>query len=71
VVNVSLDTEMSIVEEHKDPILPAEPPYQRKRIKHYRVHDDGLVRGQFPLDYFDFDEKTLTAIARQATTMLK
>jgi len=36
---------MSIVEEQKEPILPAEPPYQRKRIKRYRVDEDGMVRG--------------------------
>ena len=40
-----MDTEMSIVEEKKDPILPAEPPYQRKRIKHYHEDADGLIRG--------------------------
>ena len=31
VVNVSLDTEISIIEENQKPIQPAEPPYQRKR----------------------------------------
>jgi hypothetical protein len=55
---------MSIVEENKDPIKPADPPYQRKRMKHYREDPDGLVRGQFPLDYFDFDPRTVNMIAK-------
>ena len=49
VVNVSLETEMSIVEENQRPIMPAEPPYQRKKLKKYVEGPNGMLHGIYEI----------------------
>ena len=45
VVNVSLDTIDSILEEYQKPILPADVPYARRKLKRYVEQPNGFVVG--------------------------
>lgn len=71
VVNVSLDTETSIVEEHQRPIQPAEPPYQRKKLKKYVEGPNGVLQGVMELQPYELDPETLRMIARTVWRKLK
>ena len=68
---MSLLTADSIVEEHADPIPPAIPPYQRKKLKLYKAQPNGKYRGQTILEPFDFDKETLKLISNAVWKKLK
>lgn len=71
VVNVSLETEMSIVEENQRPIMPAEPPYQRKKLKKYVEGPNGILHGVFELQPYELDPETLKMIAKTVWRKLR
>lgn len=71
VVNVSLETEVSIVEENQRPIQPAEPPYQRKRLKKYVEGPNGVLQGVMELQPYELDPETLKMIAKTVWRKLR
>lgn len=71
VVNVSLETEVSIVEENQRPIQPAEPPYQRKRLKKYVEGPNGVLQGVMELQPYELDAETLKMIAKTVWRKLR
>ena len=56
VVNVSMETQNSIEEELAPPIVPAEIPYQRKKLKKYYQRDDGFVTSKMVIDPYELDK---------------
>lgn len=70
-VNVSLETEVSIVEENQRPIQPAEPPYQRKRLKKYVEGPNGVLQGVMELQPYELDPETLKMIAKTVWRKLR
>jgi hypothetical protein len=71
VVNVSLETEVSIIEENQRPIQPAEPPYQRKRLKKYVEGPNGVLQGVMELQPYELDPETLKMIAKTVWRKLR
>lgn len=71
VLNVSMDTEASIIEENQKPLDPGEIPYQRKRPKVYREGPDGLIRGQMHFEPYDLHKDTVATIAKTVWKKLK
>lgn len=71
VLNVSLETQNSIEEERAPPILPAEIPYQRKKLKKYFQRDDGFITSKIVVDPYELDPGTVKSIAQQVWKKLK
>lgn len=71
VINVSLDTEMSIVEENQKPIAPAQPPYQRKKLKKYVEGPNGVLQGVMQLQPYELDPETTKMIAKTVWKKLR
>ena len=59
VINVSMETQQSIAEELAPPILPAEIPYQRKKLKKYYQRDDGFITSKIVVDPYELDPDTI------------
>lgn len=55
VVNVSMETQNSIEEELAPPIIPAEVPYQKKKLKKYFTREDGFITSKMVIDPFELD----------------
>ena len=68
---MSLDTLGSIAEEHAPPFLPAEAPYQRRKLKRYKETADGWVQGQTVIEPFDFDRDTWKALTNAVYNKLR
>ena len=51
--------------------MPAEPPYQRKRLKKYVAGPNGVLQGVLELDPYDIDKDTLQMIVKTVYKKLK
>lgn len=70
-VNVSLDTEMSIVEEFQKPIVPSEPPYQRRKLKKYVEGSNGVLQGILEIEPYELDPDTVKMISKTVWKKLR
>ena len=71
VINVSLDTQRSIIEELEDPLDPAEAPYLRKDFKKYKMSADGVIYGVRQFEPFQLDQQTLSLLLRNVWRKLR
>ena len=71
VINVSLDTANSIIEENQYPYLPADAPYMRKKLKTYRMGDNGLIHGVMEFEPYELDKETIKIISRTVWKKLR
>lgn len=59
------------MEENQKPVQPAEPPYQRRKLKKYVEGPDGVLQGVMELQPYELDPAALTMIARTVWRKLR
>ena len=53
------------------PILPAEIPYQRKKLKKYFEREDGFIASKMVIDPLELAPDTVRMVAKQVWKKLK
>lgn len=71
IIDVSLDTQKSIIQELEDPLEPAEAPYLRKDFKKYKMSAEGVMYGVKQFEPFQLDQQTLSLLLRNVWRKLR